>query len=192
MTRLERLYLAAAAVLVASIVTLLVLQAGPLPAAIIGGAMTLALPAWALTSLRRPPDPARVLPVYVLTCALLMVHIVEEVAFDFGPRIGELTGTGWTREEFTTTIVLLGPVLWITGALAVARRHPLGGFLAWFVFIGMVLGEPVHLLFPVLEGGRYAYFPGLWTALLPMVPALWGIQLLVRDSRAPQLRGPER
>jgi hypothetical protein len=31
--------------------------------------------------------------------------------------------------------------------------------------------------------GRY-YFPGLYTAILPMIPGIWAIRRLVRASRA--------
>jgi hypothetical protein len=183
MTRLQRLYLALAATFVVSFVTVFALQAGTLPAVIIGGAMTLALPAWAATSLRHPTDPAKLLPAYLLTAALLMLHIGEEYMFDFGPRIAAIAGSDWTQDQFATAIVFFGPIVWILGAVAITYRHPLGGFLAWFVFIGMIFGEPVHLVFPLLENGRYAYFPGLWTALLPLVTAIWGMHILVCEAR---------
>ena len=56
--------------------------------------------------------------------------------------------------------------------------------MAWFIFVGMFAGEPTHLLvFPVLEGGRYHYFPGAWTALLPMIMGVWGLYVILAEDR---------
>jgi hypothetical protein len=75
----------------------------------------------------------------------------------------------------------------VAGAIGINKRHPLGNFIAWFFFVTMILGEPVHLLvFPFMEGGRYHYFyfPGVWSALLPMPPAVFGIWRMLADERA--------
>lgn len=63
-----------------------------------------------------------------------------------------------------------------------------GGFVSCFIFIGMLLGEPTHLLvFPIreaiLHGGGYDYFPGMWTALAPLITGLWGISIIVSEAR---------
>jgi hypothetical protein len=42
----------------------------------------------------------------------------------------------------------------VAGAIGINKRHPLGNFIAWFFFVTMILGEPVHLLvFPFMVGG---------------------------------------
>ena len=70
-------------------------------------------------------------------------------------------------------------------ALGISKRHPLGNYIAWFFFVGMMIGEPTHMLvFPLMEGGRYHYFPGMWTSLLPMVPAAYGIWRMLADDAA--------
>jgi hypothetical protein len=35
-----------------------------------------------------------------------------------------------------------------------------------------------------MEGGRYHYFPGMWSALAPMAPAAYGIWRMLADEKA--------
>lgn len=185
MSRLDWLHVALGATLILAFALLFGPSAGALVTGIITVALTKALLVWVRTNLRYPTAPQRLLVPYLLTGALLMFHVGEEALFGFGPRIAGIVGSPWTHEGFVSSFVFFMPLFWLSGAVGVALRHPFGGFMAWFLFIGMVVGEPTHLLvFPLLEGGRYAYFPGMWTALLPMLPALWGIVVMVRDSRA--------
>ena len=91
----------------------------------------------------RPADPAVVPPPYLLTLAFFLAHVLEEHVADF---------RGGSRAPCTCG----GPAFWIAGATALKRRHPVGDYLAWFVFAGMILGEPAHVLvFPFVEGGRH-------------------------------------
>ncbi|MBV1903082.1 MAG: hypothetical protein KUG58_05540 [Marinosulfonomonas sp.] len=143
---------------------------------------------WLFTSFKHPTDPALLLPPYLITAALLMLHIVEEYIFDFGPMIAGITTGIWTAEKFLWTIGFFFPIIWIFGAYAIARRNQLGGFVSCFIFVGMLLGEPTHLLiFPireaVLHGGGYDYFPGMWTALAPLITGIWGISIIVTEAR---------
>jgi hypothetical protein len=151
---------------------------------IVAGSMVAGFVVWLRTTLERPPAPGAVLPAYLLTLVLFLFHVVEEYAFDFAGRIAAAAHVQWTEAQFVEVIVLLGPAIWIAGAIAIYRRHPLGNFIVWFFFIGMMLGEPTHLLvFPLMEGGRYHYFPGMWSALLPMAPAVYGIWRMLADDR---------
>lgn len=182
MTRQQYLYLLLACAFTATLALGIAATAGVMVAVIVSGSMAVGLVGWARTSLQRPTDPARILPVYLLTVFMLYVHIGEEYLYDFGPRIGALTGTGWTEAQHMLQFGYIVPAFWILAAVALYRRHPLGGFMAWFIFVGMFAGEPTHLLvFPVLEGGRYHYFPGAWTALLPMVMGVWGLAVILAD-----------
>jgi hypothetical protein len=184
----QKLYVVMAAAFTATLAAGLLLTAGVMPTLIVCGSMAAGLVGWALTSLRLPTDPRRILPVYLITAAMLYLHITEEMVYGFGPRIGALTGTGWTEAQFIFEFVFVLPLFWILGALALWFRHLLGGFMSWFIFVGMFLGEPTHLLvFPLAEGGRYHYFPGMWTAMLPMVMGFWGLHVILSDWR--QRRG---
>ena len=184
MSRTQRLYLVLALAFNVVVATAVTRTAGVMPAIIVAGSMFGGLIGWSLTSLRHPSEPRRIVPVYLLTVAMLFFHIGEEYLYDFGTRIGHLTGSGWTEAQHVTQFVFVIPVFWMLGAIGLYFRHPLGNFMAWFIFAGMFLGEPTHLLvFPVLEGGRYHYFPGMWTALLPMVMGCWGLQVILSEHR---------
>jgi hypothetical protein len=183
--RETRLSVALVAVFIPTYATMLYLQAGLMVVGIVAGAMFAGFVVWLRTTLRRPPAPGAILPAYLLALALFLVHVLEEYAFDFAGRIAAAAHVRWTDAQFVEVIVLLGPAIWIAGAIGIYRRHPLGNFIAWFFFVGMMLGEPTHLLvFPFMEGGRYHYFPGMWSALAPMAPAAYGIWRMLADDRA--------
>lgn len=180
----HKISIAVVVVFILSFAPVMLAQAGIMPFVIVCGAMVGGFVAWLLTTSRIPTDPKKILPIYFLVAATLMLHIWEEYLFGFGPRIAAINGSGWTEREFLLMIAFYMPAFWILGALGIYYRHPLGSYVAWFVFIGMILGEPVHLaVFPLIEGGRYHYFPGMWTALLPMVPGIWGMVVVIKEYR---------
>lgn len=194
MTPKDLIYFAIAATISVGFTMHLFHTADLLPTLIIGFcALGCGIVFWMRTSFRNPTDPALLLPPYLITAALLMLHIVEEYVFDFGTKIGNITQGIWTTDQFLWTIGFFFPAVWIFGAYAIARRNPLGGFVSCFIFIGMLLGEPTHLLvFPIreaiLHGGGYDYFPGMWTALAPLITGLWGISIIVTEARKDKRR----
>jgi len=189
MTNREKLYVLVAAVISVGFTTHLFHSADPLPALVIGlCALGAGMVFWIKTSLKHPTDPNLLLPPYLLTAAVLMLHIIEEYIFDFGTMIGGLSQGNWTTEQFVLSIGYGFPLVWIFGAIAIAKRNHFGGFVSCFIFAGMLLGEPTHLLvFPIreaiLHGGGYDYFPGMWTALAPLVSGLWGISVSIKDAK---------
>lgn len=181
-------YAGLAASLTIVFVLLMAQQAGVMPAMIVGSAMAVSLIVWLLTTARYPANPKRALPIYMVTASLLMLHIGEEYVWEFGPRIGLLTGKPWSQGEFFVMFGVVFPTIWILAGALVYFRNPFGNWVIWFIYLGMILGEPVHLLvFPFAEGGRYHYFPGMFTALIPLVLGLWGISELLKDYRAAKL-----
>ncbi len=189
MTKREYLYIGLSGLVSIGFTANLFHTSGLLPTLIIGlGAFAMGIIFWVLTSLKNPTDPRLLLPPYLLTAAMLMLHIAEEYIYDFGTRIGGITSGKWTTEEFLWTLGYGFPIVWIYGAVAIAKRNPFGGFVSCFLFCGMLLGEPTHLLvFPIREmmihGHGYDYFPGMWTALFPLVTGLWGVFVIITDSR---------
>ncbi|MGI8508269.1 MAG: hypothetical protein ACR2MQ_02990 [Gemmatimonadaceae bacterium] len=182
--RETKLSVALVAVFIPTYATMLYLQAGLLVLGIVSGSMVAGFVVWLRTTVRRPPRAGAILPAYLLALALFLFHVLEEYEFDFAGRIAAAAHVHWSEVQFIEVIVLFGPAVWIAGAIGVYKRHPLGNYIAWFFFIGMILGEPTHMLvFPFMEGGRYHYFPGMWSALFSMVPAVYGIWRMLADDR---------
>jgi hypothetical protein len=175
------------------------------PVIIVGGSGTAAFILWSLTYLRRPLPPAVVLPAFLLTVAALEVHMIEEYLTGFGPAMSRLFNISWTEHSFLMIFSFIGPGLF--------KRIPLAGFLMCFIFIGPGVAEFTHFIFPLLKPdvqptvaasvqaivgrgqlmqnlpnfwfrvtGHY-YFPGMYTAILPMIPGIYGIRKLLIAAR---------
>jgi hypothetical protein len=190
------------------------------PVIIVGGSGTAAFILWSLSYLRRPLPPQVVLPPFLLTVAALEAHMIEEYLTSFGPAMSRLFNISWSERSFLMIFAFIGPVLYSLTALGLFRRVPLAGFLMCFIFIGPGVAEFVHFIFPALQPdvlptvaapvqaivgrgqlmqnlpnfwvhvtGRY-YFPGMYTAILPMIPGIYGIrQLLIAARAARNMKG---
>jgi hypothetical protein len=186
------------------------------PVIIVGGSGSAAFILWSLTYLRRPLPPEAVLPAFLLTVAALEVHMIEEYLTGFGPAMSRLFNISWTEHSFLMIFSFIGPVLYTLTALGLFKRVPLAGFLMCFIFIGPGVAEFTHFIFPLLKPdvqptvaasvqavvgrgqlmqnlpnfwfrvtGHY-YFPGMYTAILPMIPGIYGIRRLIIAARTPQ------
>ena len=185
------------------------------PVIIVGGSGTAAFVLWSLTYLRHPLSPEIVLPAFLLTVAALEVHMIEEYLTGFGPAMSRLFNISWSEHSFLMVFAFVGPILYALTALGLFRRVALAGFLMCFIFVGPGVAEFTHFIFPALRPdvqpmiatpvdavvghgqlmrnlpnfwvhvtGRY-YFPGMYTAVLPMVPGIYGIrQLLIAARRS--------
>ncbi len=182
------------------------------PVVIVGGSSIIAMIMWIKTYLRRPLDPAVILPVFLLTVAALEVHMIEEYLTGFGPAMSRLFDISWTERSFLMVFAFIGPTIYALTALGLFYRVPLAGFIAWFIFIGPGVAEFTHFIFPLLQpairpelpgpisqvvsNGRFVadmpnyylrttgtyYFPGLYTAVLPMIPGIYAIARVIRAS----------
>jgi len=183
------------------------------PVVIVGGSSLVALVLWIKTYLRRPLDPEIILPGFLLTVAALEVHMIEEYLTGFGPAMSRLFDISWTERSFLMVFAFVGPTLYALTALGLYYRVPLAGFLAWFILIGPGVAEFTHFVFPILRpalqpelagsisqavaNGRFVadmhnywvkttgvyYFPGMYTAILPMIPGIYAIQRVIGSSR---------
>jgi hypothetical protein len=183
------------------------------PVVIVGGSGLVALVLWSRTYLRRPVAPDIILPVFLLTVAALEAHMIEEYLTGFGPAMSRLFDISWTERSFLLIFAFIGPIIYTLTALGLYYRVPVAGFIAWFIFIGPGVAEFTHFIFPVLRPaiqpalahpisqavsngrfvadmpnyyvgttGRY-YFPGMYTAVLPMIPGIHAIVRLMRARR---------
>ena len=183
------------------------------PVVIVGGSGVVGFVLWARTYLRKPVSPEVILAPFLLTVAALEAHMAEEYLTGFGPAMSRLFDISWTERSFLIVFAFVGPVLYSLTALGLYYRVPLAGFLAWFIFIGPGVAEFTHFIFPLLRpaiqpdtpgtitatvsNGRIVaemrnywvhttglyYFPGLYTAILPMVPGILAIRRLLRAHR---------
>lgn len=163
-------------------------QAGPLPVAIIVGSMTLGMIGWWITTSRIPADPSWSVPLLLLLLTFFYIHVGEEVLTDFNGMISEISGKQWDDYDFMLLIGLLGPIVWFFAAWSLWKRQAIGNFILWFLIVGMILGEPTHLLvFPILRmvelGIGYEYASGMYTALFPMIPAIVALVKIVSEHR---------
>jgi hypothetical protein len=180
------------------------------PVIIVGGSGAAALVLWNFTCLRRPLPPEVVLPPFLLTVAGLQIHLIEEYLTGFAPAMSRLFNISWSVNSYLMVFVFVGPVLYTLTALGLFKRVPLAGFLLCFILIGPGVAEFTHFIFPAIRPdveptvaasiqavvgrgqlmdnlpnfwvhvtGRY-YFPGMYTAILPMIPGIYGILKLLR------------
>jgi len=189
------------------------LKIGLPPVLIVGSSGVIGLLIWTRTYLDEPVDPRVILPPFLLTIAGLELHMAEEYVTGFGPAISRLFDASWTERSFLIVFAFVGPAIYSLTALGLFHRVRLAGFVAWFIFVGPGLAELTHFVFPLLQPaifphaaepisqavsngnyvanmpnfwfrttGRY-YFPGLYTAVLPMIPGVWAIVRTLRESR---------
>jgi hypothetical protein len=184
------------------------------PVIIIGGAALVAFLCWYFTYLKRPVDPQIILPLFVLTVAALQLHIIEEYETGFGPAMSRLFNISWSEKSFLIVFALVGPTIYTLTTLGLFYRIPIAGFIAWFIFIGPGVAEFTHFIFPIIKPavdptnlhavksiingseivdmrnyylgttGKY-YFPGMWTAVLPMIPGIYAIYRLIKEHKHP-------
>ena len=183
------------------------------PVVIVGGSGIVGFVMWVRTYLRKPVGPEIILTPFLLTVAALEVHMTEEWLTGFGPAMSRLFDISWSERSFLLVFAFIGPTLYSLTALGLYYRVPIAGFLAWFIFIGPGVAEFTHFIFPLLRPaiqpnvaaplslavsngrfvadmqnywvhttGRY-YFPGMYTAILPMIPGIWAIRRLIRVTR---------
>ncbi len=189
------------------------LSIGLAPIIIVGGSAVMALLFWSRTYLRKPVDPEIILPLFILTVAGLQIHIVEEYLMGFAPSMSRLFGIPWSEKSFLIVFALVGYVIYTLTSLGLYYKIPIAGFVAWFIFIGPGVAEFTHFIFPLISPDllpqdphfitafidgtkisnmpnfyfkttRSYYFPGMWTAILPMVPGCMAIyRLLLKKDR---------
>ena len=147
---------------------------------IVGGSGLLAWVAWLRYNYSSPAAPEVILVPFLLTCGALMLHIIEEYVMNFPEAMDQLFHIHFNLRTFIETFALVGPAIYFFTAVGLWYRNSLANFIAWFIFLGPGLAEFTHAIFPLLawKAGlttHYAYFPGLYTFYLPMIPGIYGI-----------------
>jgi hypothetical protein len=174
------------------------------PTIIVGASAIIGFLCWRMTNLRRAIDPAKTAILFLLTTAALHVHMYEEHARLFGPAMSRLFDIAFPDERFLQIFVFVLPTIYYLTAIGLLLRVPLAAFVAWFIFIGPGIAEFTHFIFPLIPPalepanpaaingmpnyyvgvtGKY-YFPGMYTAVLPMIPGIYSVWWLISRARA--------
>jgi hypothetical protein len=168
--------------------TTLYMQAGILPVGIIVGSMMGGMIGWRKTTSHFPADPYKLVPLYLLLLTLFYIHVGEETLTNFNQEIASISGHAWSNTDFDYLIAFIGPIFWVYAAYSLWKGQEFGNFILWFLIVGMILGEPTHILvFPVVrmyqQGVNYEYFSGMYTALFPMIPAILALLVIVKEHK---------
>lgn len=155
---------------------------------IVGGSGLIGWLCWLKFSFTVPADPKVILTPFLLTCGFLMIHIIEEYMMNFPLAISQLFHVHFTLEAFVYVFMLGGPTIYFFTAAGLNYHNPLANFIAWFIFIGPGVAEILHAIFPLIVWAKgmtnhYAYFPGLYTFYLPMIPGIYGIIRVAKSAR---------
>lgn len=199
--------------LIVLFVIALKIKVGMPPTIIVGGSAIIGFCCWRLTNLRRVINPMKTTILFLLTTAALHVHMFEETQMSFGPAMSRLFEIAFPETRFLQIFVFILPTVYYLTAIGLLLRIPLAAFIAWFIFIGPGIAEFTHFIFPliapalepsnpapitaVINGesitgmanhhiavtGRY-YFPGLYTAVVPMIPGIYTVWWLLKNRNA--------
>jgi hypothetical protein len=198
--------------LIVLFIAALKINVGLPPTIIVGASAIIGFLCWRITNLRRAINPMKTAIVFLLTTAALHVHMYEEHDCLFGPAMSRLFDIAFPDTRFLQIFVFILPTIYYLTAIGLLLRIPLAAFVAWFIFIGPGIAEFTHFIFPLIppaldptnpspitavingvtiEGmenhhiavtGQY-YFPGLYTAVIPMIPGIYSVWWLLKNRR---------
>ena len=198
--------------LIVFFVTMVKINVGLPVAVIVGVSAIVGFFGWRATNLNHSIDPTKTATLFLLTVAALHVHMYEEHTQWFGPAMSRLFGIACPDDKFLLIFVFILPTIYYLTTIGLIRQVPLAGFIAWFIFIGPGIAEFTHFIFPLLKPallpddastiaatvngtaissmvnhyigttGRY-YFPGMYTAVLPMIPGICAVTWLLRQRK---------
>lgn len=76
-------------------------------------------------------------------------------------------------------LVFVSVGAWLLVPVLIKRGYEFGYYLAWTYFTAMGITELAHLIFPLIKGSAYGYFPGMASVVLLAPVAWWVIYGLV-------------
>lgn len=138
---------------------------------------------WMGTTFRTPIDTRKVIVPYLLTIIFFIVHVYEEYLTDFEVAITDITGFHMLEKNFLTVAAFFAPVLWITGAILIIKKTHVGFYFLSFFYVAMMFAELSHYIFPFLEDGTFHYVSGMYTAAIPLIPAVYGLWVTLTEIK---------
>jgi hypothetical protein len=138
---------------------------------------------WLATTYKLQVDPLKLITPYLLTLIFFIIHVYEEYITDFEVAMTDISGFHVLERDFLTIVAFLGPVVWLSGAILLLKRIDAGYYFMSSMYVGMIFGELAHFVFPFMEDGTFHYVSGMYTALLPLFPASYGLLVTLREVR---------
>jgi len=156
---------------------------------VIGTGDLLALAFW-ITTGRFHLAGRRMLPFHLATMVGLHAHVYEELTRGFAPAIRQTFNIAALSDAtFLRGIVFAVPILYLLAAIGLWFRRPFAEFLSYTLFFGPGFMEWTHYVFPFFRSGPYGYFPGMWTAWMPMIPGLIALAWNIKRIRGEEVKG---
>ena len=156
---------------------------GKLPALIFAIASVGGFILWLFTTFKTPIDPQKVIIPYLFTIILFIVHVYEEYITNFEVALTDITGFHILERNFLSIAAFIVPILWLSGAILLLKRMPIGYYFLSFFYVGMCIAELAHYIFPFLEDGTFHYVSGMYTAALPLIPAGYGLYITLNEIK---------
>jgi hypothetical protein len=169
--------------LVAALVTVATTVLGPIPGIVFLVAFGGGLVLYVATTWRTEFDTAKIIVPYLLTILLFMVHTYEEYLMHFDVTVSQMAGRTVTQSGMLAIIAWMAPILWVGGAILLIKRWAFGYYFLCAFFFTMVIAELSHFVFPFVIDGTFHYEAGMYTALLPLIPAGYGLYVMMREIR---------
>ncbi len=151
--------------------------------------MVLALAAWMPTTFHKPVEPRGIVVCVILAISAIIVQDIEEWLHKFPQVITGLFPHLFPVEDlfserlFLSLFSLLPTTLFVLTTYGLYLKHPLSNYMTWFIFIWGIVGGLASFAFPILAHGSFSYFPGQWTAPLPIIMGLYGIKFLCQNVK---------
>ena len=78
----------------------------------------------------------------------------------------------------------------LTGAILLLKKTHAGYYFLSVLYANMIVAELAHFVFPFMEDGTFHYVSGMYTAALPLLPAIYGLYITLREIRKTRSRPP--
>ncbi len=174
-------------VLVIGFIVLIVVLAfflmGILPAIVFTVAFGGGFILWVFTTYKTPVNPHNVIIPYLFAILLFIVHVYEEYITDFEGLVTDITGFHVLEKNFLTIAAFLAPIIWIGGAILLLKKIQFGYYALSAFFVAMTIAELSHFIFPFMEDGTFHYASGMYTAALPLIPAFYGLRVVLKEIK---------
>ncbi|WP_018626307.1 hypothetical protein [Niabella aurantiaca] len=168
---------------------------------------------WHATYLKNAIEPSMILPPFLATVAGFEFHLIEEYLGNYSQAISRIFNFAWTESTFFIVIVILSGALFLV-TMGLLYKHPIAGFIA-ILFVMTRFAEMLLFIFPFIQpqiqaenanaisqniGGTlvknmpnyyfpttgHYYFPGMYTWLLTLVPAIYCVYIIQREHKINQ------